>query len=114
MGNDHLIKFHLTFSVDQNFLLIKAFDQKIFNFFFGQLIEFHLIFSVDRNFKITKNDIIKSFDQLPKFASYFWAVDQIFQSTEKRQKFWGTDYESFDQLKNDNFDQVNFGQTTPC
>jgi hypothetical protein len=21
---------------------------------------------------------------------------------------------TFDQLKNDNFDQVNFGQTTPC
>jgi len=47
---------------------------------------------------------------VPKFASYFLAVDQIFRSTEKRQKFWSTDYESFDQLKNDNFDQVNFGQ----
>jgi hypothetical protein len=42
------------------------------------------------------------------------AVDQIFQSTEKRQKFWSTDYESFDQLKNDNFDPVIFGQTIPC
>ena len=52
----------------------------------------------------------KTFDQVPKFASYFLAVDQIFRSTEKRQKFWSTDYESFDQLKNDNFDQVNFGQ----
>jgi hypothetical protein len=31
--------------------------------------------AVDQNFKITKNDIIKSFDQLPKFASYFLAVD---------------------------------------
>jgi hypothetical protein len=26
MGNDHLIEFHLTFSVDQNFLIIWAFD----------------------------------------------------------------------------------------
>jgi hypothetical protein len=26
-GNDHLIEFHLTFSVDRKFLLIKAFDQ---------------------------------------------------------------------------------------
>ena len=25
-----------------------------------------------------------------------------------------TDYETFDQLKKHNFDQVNFGQTTPC
>ncbi len=25
-----------------------------------------------------------------------------------------SDYETFDQLKNDNFDQVNFGQVIPC
>jgi hypothetical protein len=56
----------------------------------------------------------KTFDQVPKFASYFLAVDRIFRSTEKSQKFWSTDYESFDQLKNDNFDQVIFGQTIPC
>jgi hypothetical protein len=56
----------------------------------------------------------KTFDQVPKFASYFLAVDRIFGSTEKRQKFRSTDYESFDQLKNDNFDQLIFGQTTPC
>ncbi len=37
-GNDHLIEFHLTFSVDRNFLLIWAFDQ---NFYF-------LFWSVDQ------------------------------------------------------------------
>ncbi len=36
-----------------------------------------------------------------------------FRSTEKSQKIWSTDYETFDQLKKHNFDQVNFGQTTP-
>ena len=56
----------------------------------------------------------KTFDQVPKFASYFLAVDRIFRSTEKRLKFRSTDYETFDQLKNDNFDQLIFGQTTPC
>ncbi len=35
-------------------------------------------------------------------------------STEKPQKFWSTDYENFDQLIKHNFDQVIFGQTTPC
>ncbi len=34
-GNDHLIQFHLTFSVDRNFLLIWAFDQ---NFYFFILV----------------------------------------------------------------------------
>ncbi len=42
------------------------------------------------------------------------ALDWIFRSAEKSQKIWSTDYESFDQLKKHNFDQVNFGQTTPC
>ncbi len=41
-------------------------------------------------------------------------VDWIFRSTEKSKKIWSTDYENFDQLKKHNFDQVNFGQTTPC
>ncbi len=44
----------------------------------------------------------------------FLAVDQIFRSSEKSKKIRSTDYESFDQLKKDNFDQVNFSQTTPC
>jgi hypothetical protein len=35
VGNDHLIEFHLTFSVDRNFLLIWAFDQ---NFLFFILV----------------------------------------------------------------------------
>ncbi len=42
------------------------------------------------------------------------AVERIFRSTEKRSKFRSTDYESFDQLIKHNFDQLIFGQTTPC
>jgi len=38
------------------------------------------------------------------------AVDQIFRSTEKRQKIRSTDYENFDQLIKHNFDQLIFGQ----
>ena len=57
---------------------------------------------------------LKTFDQLPKSVGSFLAVDRIFQSTEKSQKIRSTDYETFDQLKKHNFDQVNFGQTTPC
>ena len=41
------------------------------------------------------------------------ALDQIFRSSEKSKKIRSTDYETFDQLKKHNFDQVNFGQTTP-
>ncbi len=58
--------------------------------------------------------LLKSFDQLPKSVGCFLAVDQIFQSTEKRLKFRSTDYQSFDQLKKHNFDQLIFGQTAPC
>jgi len=57
---------------------------------------------------------LKTFDQLPKSVGSFLAVDRIFWSAEKSQKIWSTDYETFDQLKKHNFDQVNFGQTTPC
>ncbi len=53
---------------------------KLLFFYFGQLIEFHLIFSVDRNFLKAQNTIIRTFDQLPKFASYFLAVDQNFNN----------------------------------
>ena len=56
---------------------------------------------------------LKTFDQLPKSVGSFLAVDRIFQSTEKSQKIRSTDYETFDQLKKHNFDQVNFGQPTP-
>ena len=56
----------------------------------------------------------KTFDQLPKNNLQILTVDWIFWSTEKSQKIWSTDYESFNQLKKHNFDQVNFGQTTPC
>ena len=58
--------------------------------------------------------LLKSFDQLPKSVGCFLAVDRIFRSTEKRPKLWSTDYQSFDQLKKHNFDQLIFGQTTPC
>jgi hypothetical protein len=43
------------------------------------LIEFHLIESVDRKFLIilaAQNSIIRTFDQVPKFASYFLALDR--------------------------------------
>jgi hypothetical protein len=56
----------------------------------------------------------KTFDQVPKKNGRIFSLDRIFGSTEKFQKIWLTDYESFDQLKKHNFDQVNFGQTTPC
>ena len=56
----------------------------------------------------------KTFDQVPKKNGQIFSLDQIFQSTEKSQKIRSTDYESFDQLKKPNFDQVNLGQTTPC
>ena len=56
MGNDHLIEFHLTESVDRKFLIIKAFDQinfrrliEIFNnesFIFYHLIEFFETFQL--------------------------------------------------------------------
>ncbi len=47
---------------------------------------------------------------MPKNSLQILAVDQIFQSTEKSKKIWSTDYETFDQLKKDNFDQVKFDQ----
>jgi hypothetical protein len=58
--------------------------------------------------------LFKSFDQVPKFASYFLAVDRIFRSTEKSQKIQSTENETFDQLKKGNLDQVKLGLTTPC
>jgi len=42
-----------------------------------------------------------------------FSLDPIFQSSEKSKKIQSFDYETFDQLKKHNFDQVNFGQTTP-
>jgi hypothetical protein len=51
---------------------------------------------------------------VPKNNLQILALDQIFRSTEKCQKFWSTDYENFDQLIKHNFDQLIFGQTTPC
>ena len=73
-GNTHLIEFHLIFSVDQNFLLNLAFDQ---NFFFS-LDQISLdLFSLLKVL-IMEFWLLKSFDQVPKFASYFLAVDQKF------------------------------------
>ena len=56
----------------------------------------------------------KTFDQVPKKNGQIFSLDQIFWSSEKSKKIWSTDYETFDQLKKHNFDQVNYGQTTPC
>jgi uncharacterized protein YaaN involved in tellurite resistance len=53
---------------------------------------------------------LKTFDQLPKSVGSVLAVDRIFRSIEKSQKIWSTDYETFDQLKKHNFDQVKFDQ----
>ncbi len=55
MENDHLTKFHLTFSIDQKFLIIWAFDRILF----GRLIE-----------SFNKNINILSLDQiiLPVFS----------------------------------------------
>ena len=55
---------------------------KLLFFYFGQLIEFHLIFSVDRKLKITQNDIIRSFNQLPKSVGSFLAVDGKFKISQ--------------------------------
>ena len=59
-GNDHLIEFHLTFSVDRKFLIIWAFDLinfwrliKIFNnesFIFYHLIELFETFQLIKSF----------------------------------------------------------------
>ena len=38
--------------------------------------------AVDRKFKITKNDIIRTFNEVPKFASYFLALDRKFKITQ--------------------------------
>jgi hypothetical protein len=69
MGNDHLIKFHLTFSVDQKFLIVLAFDQinfwrliKIFNnkiFIFYHLTEFFETFQLIEILKLLKMTLIK-------------------------------------------------------
>ncbi len=55
----------------------------------------------------------KTFDQVPKITCKFWQLIEFFDQL-KSQKIQSTDYENFDQLKKDNFDQMNCGQTTPC
>ncbi len=44
----------------------------------------------------------------------FWQLIEFFDQVKSLKKIWSTDYENFDQLIKHNFDQVNFGQTTPC
>ncbi len=61
-----------------------------------------------------KYTIIRTFDQVPKKNLRILALDRIFQSSEKSQKTWSSENETFDQLKKETFDQVKFGLTTPC
>ncbi len=74
MGNTHLIEFHLIEIVI--FHLIESFNNESFTFY--HLIELFHMFSVDRKFKITQNDIIKTFDQVPKNNLRILAVDRKF------------------------------------
>ncbi len=112
-GNDHLIEFHLTFSVYQNFLLNKAFDQNFFFFFFTwsnftwsfQLIKtfINVILSYFKlsincqNLQVLFWQLIKSsnngilgflstFDQLPKSMGSFLAVDRMYCWLRNRAK----------------------------
>ena len=57
--------------------------------------------AVDRKFKITQNDINKTFDQLKSLKKF----DQMI-------KYKTFIIKTFDQLKNDNFDQVKFDQVS--
>ncbi len=98
-GNDHLIKFHLTFSVDQNFLLIQAFDRMLF-------------WSVDQI--LFRLQVRLGQARLGQVRLGYFRLGQVIRSSEKCQKIWSTDYENFDQVKNYNFDQVKFDQLTPC
>jgi hypothetical protein len=52
----------------------------------------------------------KTFNQVPKKNGRIFSLDQIFWSSEKSKKIRSTDYETFDQLKKHNFDQVKFDQ----
>jgi hypothetical protein len=61
------------------------------------------IFSLDRKLKITQNNINKTFDQLKTLKKF----DQVM-------KYYKLIIKNFDQVKNDNFDQVKFDQPTPC
>ena len=57
------------------------------------------IFSLDRKLKITQYNINKTFDQLTTLKKF----DQVM-------KYYKLIIKNFDQVKNDNFDQVKFDQ----
>jgi len=61
------------------------------------------IFSLDRKLKITQNNINKTFDQLKTVKKF----DQVM-------KYYKLIIKNFDQVKNDNFDQVKFDQVIVC
>ena len=61
------------------------------------------IFSLDRKLKITQNNINKTFDQLKTLKKF----DQVM-------KYYKLIIKNFDQVKNDNFDQVKFDQVIVC
>ncbi len=70
--------------------------------------------AVDRKFKITQNDIIKISSNCQNLQVIFWQLIEFLDQVKSLKKIWSTEYENFDQLKNDNFNQVNFGQTIHC
>jgi hypothetical protein len=70
--------------------------------------------ALDQKFKITQNDIIKILINCQKITCKFWQLIKFFDQVKSLKKIRSTDYENFNQLKKHNFNQVNFGQMTPC
>ncbi len=103
LGNTHLIKFHLIFSVDWNFLLNLALDQmhflsvdRIISHVFSWLKVLLMSFWVILNFQSTDRIINKSFDQL-KSLKKFDQLKMKLLINWKRQ-FWSSEIWSNDPL----------------
>jgi hypothetical protein len=61
------------------------------------------ILALDRNFLKAESTIIRTFDQLKTLKKF----DQVM-------KYYKLIIKNFDQVKNDNFDQVKFDQVIVC
>ncbi len=72
------------------------------------------IFAVDQNFKITQNDIIKISINCQNLQVIFWQLIEFLDQLKSVKNFGQLIMKVSIQLKNDNFDQVNFGQMIPC
>ena len=103
-----MIEFHLIFSVDQNFLLNLAFDR---NFCFLSVDRISLDLFSWSKVLIMVFWLLKSFDQVPKFASYFfgtWSkvlimpkiplLELSIKCQKRTYRFWQL-IEFFDQVK---------------